>query len=110
MKTTVFYYKSARGEIPVLEFIDSYPTSKPKVMRIINVIKDYGLTLAIPHVKKLTNTPLWEIRILGRDNIRILYAVWTENGIILLHAFIKKSQKTPVKEIQIALNRLHELG
>lgn len=110
MKTTVYYYKNARGEIPVMEFIDSNPISKPKVMRIINAIRDYGLTLAIPHIKKLINTPLWEIRILGRDNIRILYAIWTENGIILLHAFIKKSQKTPLKEIQTALNRLSELS
>jgi len=59
----------------------------------------------IPHIKKLTGTPLWEIRILGKDNIRIFYALMSKNGIIVLHGFIKKSLKTPSREIEVALHR-----
>jgi len=64
------------------------------------------LQAVIPHVKKLTGTPLWEIRILGENNARILFVTHIGKQIVLLHAFIKKSNKTPAKEIAIALKRL----
>ena len=68
-------------------------------------IQEYGLSVAIPHIKKLTGTSLWEIRILGNDSIRLLYVVIDKDGILVLHGFIKKSQKTPYKEIDIATSR-----
>lgn len=68
----------------------------------------YGLSTALPHLKKLTGSPLWEIRILGQDNIRILYVTIHQDSILLLHGFIKKTQKTPNREINTALKRLHE--
>lgn len=71
----------------------------------VSRIKEYGLTAAIPHIKKLTGTPLWEIRILGQDNIRVLYASIQDDTVILLHGFIKKSRKAPTKDIETALTR-----
>ena len=65
----------------------------------------YGLSSLLPHVKKLTGTPLWEIRILGKDSIRILYVLIQEENVLVLHGFIKKTQKTPTKEIELATNR-----
>lgn len=69
-------------------------------------VQEYGLQAIIPHVKKLTGTPLWEIRILGGDNARILFVTQLERQILLLYAFIKKTNKTPAKEIAIAQKRL----
>lgn len=66
------------------------------------------LQSVIPHVKKLSGTPFWEIRILGRDNIRTIYAVPEQKQVLILHGFVKKSPKTPTKEIKIALNRFQE--
>lgn len=71
-------------------------------------LQEYGLSAIIPNVKKLSGTPLWEIRILGQDNIRILYVTIEKNAILVLHGFIKKKQKTPPKEIKIALLRYKE--
>lgn len=102
----VFYYISSSGENPVRKFLDEYPVAKAKAFRIFQNIKEYGLTAAIPHVKKLTGTPLWEIRILGGDSVRILYITRQEKKVLLLHAFIKKTNKTPSKEIKIALSRI----
>ncbi len=68
------------------------------------------MSFAIPHIKKLTGTPLWEIRILGEDSIRILYVTKQEKKIILLHAFVKKTDQTPKKEIDISLARLSEIN
>lgn len=107
--TKVIYYTTASGDIPFDKFLDSLSEKQQrKILRVIANVKTYGLTSAIPHIKKLTGTPLWEIRILGQDNIRVFYATLVEDLIIILHGFSKKSQKTPSKEIQTALDRLKE--
>lgn len=107
--TIVYYYLSKRGENPVKKFINSLqPRQQIKVSRIIQSISEYGLIIALPHTKKLIKTPLWEIRILGQDNIRILYATIISNSILLVHCFNKKSQKTPSKELKIAIDRLKD--
>lgn len=80
--------------------------AKAKAFRIVQYIKEYGLIAVIPHIKKLTGTPFWEIRILGEDSVRILYITRREKKILLLHAFVKKTNKTPSKEIEIALSRM----
>lgn len=104
----VIYYISQSGDNPVKEFLNARPSAKLKAFRILSHIEEFGLTSAIPHIKKLTGTPFWEIRMLGQDSVRILYVTRTEKRILLLHAFEKKTDKTPPKEIKIALKRLSE--
>lgn len=89
--------------------MDTNLKAKVKALRIFSNIEEYGLTSVIPHVKKLTGTPLWEIRILGEDSVRILYVTQKEKQILLIHAFAKKTNKAPLKEINTALMRLKEL-
>lgn len=106
---TILYYTTTSGDNPVEDFLDSLQKSqKAKIFRIFQYIKEYGLTTAIQHIKKLAGTPLWEIRILGQDNIRVFYVTVQEESILLVHGFIKKSQKTPEKEISTALNRIKD--
>ncbi len=107
--TKVIYYTTKKGESPAKDFIGSLSASeKNKIARVITYIEEYGLIVAIRHVKKLTGTPLWEIRILGQKNIRILYATFEKEAVLILHGFIKKSQKTPSRELKTAINRLRE--
>ncbi len=108
-KWQVIYYTTPSGDNPIKDFLNKRPSAKLKALRILSNIEEYGLTIAIPHIKKLTGTPLWEIRILGQDSVRILYITKTEKQILLLHAFDKKTDKTPPKEIKIALQRITEL-
>lgn len=106
--TKVIYYTTNNGDNPVKEFIAGFSVAqKNKIVRILTYIEMYGLITAIPHIKKLTGSPLWEIRILGQDNIRVLYAAIEKDVILVLHGFIKKSQKTPGKELETAINRLN---
>ena len=107
METTkIYYYLTPSGKNVIREFILSLQKNQQvKVRRILQLINDYGLTPANPHIKKLIGTPLWEIRILGKDNIRILYIAPDTNSILVLHGFNKKTQKTPIKEIKIAIDR-----
>lgn len=108
-KTIIIYYTSPTGDNPVSNFLDQLtPTQQAKLLRIIGYAEIYGLQSILPHVKKLSSTPLWEIRILGKDNIRALYAVVHNNSIIILHGFVKKTQKTPPRETNLALSRLKE--
>lgn len=107
MKTIIYYYTTLLGENPVRSFIGSLTEKQQrKIARILSNIEEYGLITAIPHIKKLTGTSLWEIRILGKDNIRVFYATVLADSILLLHGLIKKSQVTPKKEIETALDRL----
>lgn len=108
--TKVIYYTTDSGKNPTLDFIRSLNEKQQrKMMRILTTVETYGLVTAIPHIKKLIDSPLWEIRILGQDNIRVLYVTKEQDMIIILHGFIKKTQKTPLKEIRVALQRLKEM-
>ncbi|MBI2039917.1 type II toxin-antitoxin system RelE/ParE family toxin [Candidatus Microgenomates bacterium] len=108
-KWKVNYYILLSGNSPVKEFLDVNLKAKVKALRIFSNIEEYGLTSVTPHIKKLTGTPLWEIRILGEDSVRILYVTRQEKQVLLLHAFVKKTNKTPTKEINVALVRLKEV-
>lgn len=107
--TAIYYFISKSGENPVQKFLDSLSEKQQvKVLRIVQYIKDYGLNAVIPHTKKLKGTPLWEIRILGKDNIRIIYIVPLKETVLLLQGFIKKTQKTSSRDIDIAIARYQE--
>lgn len=105
----VIYYVSAAGDIPVKDFLNGVgPKLKTKVLRLFMHCEEYGLQGIFTHLKKLIGTPLWEIRIMGRDSVRVLFVTQIDKKILLLHAFYKKTQKTPLKEIATALARLKE--
>lgn len=102
----VIYYVSSLGSVPVRDFLDkAAPSLKVKALRIFMHVEEYGIAGIIGHVKKLTGTPLWEIRILGGESVRILFVTQIGRTVLLLHAFYKKTQKTPQREIAIALGR-----
>lgn len=108
-KWSIKVYESPSGDKPVEEFIKSLDErAKLKVSRTLDLLEEFGLEGAYPHVKKLTGTSLWELRILGSDSIRILYITMTGRIFLLLHGFKKKKQKTPSKEIKVAEERLKE--
>lgn len=107
--TKVIYYTTTIGENPTEKFLDSLQKSdKTKIFRILQYIKIYGLIAVLPHTKKLTGTPLWEIRILGKTNMRVIYVTLQENSILLVHGFLKKKQKTSIREIEVAISRMQD--
>ena len=109
-KTRVVYYHSPSGGNPVKDFIDRLEfRQKSKIFRLFATIENYGLISILPHTRKLIGTPLWEIRILGQDNIRFIYLTKTKDSIVVLHGFNKKTNKTPQKELIIALERFKSL-
>ena len=108
-KWKIIYYISPAGDNPVSNFLDTLESnSQSKLLRILHNIQEYGLVSAIPHIKKLSGSPFWEIRILGKNNIRVIYVVPAKFKILVLHGFKKKTQKTPPKELKTATRRYQE--
>ena len=75
---------------------------------MIDFIEKYGPFLAGKYTKKLRMN-LYELRITGKKQVRIFYTV-QKRDIILLHAFQKKTPKTPSKEIKTASLRLDRIS
>ncbi len=72
------------------------------------MLADYGLQLGAPHSKHLRGK-VWELRIgSGRRDYRVLYFAATGRPFVLLHAFVKKTPKTPRGELETAERRLLE--
>ena len=108
-KWKIELYENAKGEKPVEDFFDSLETKAIlKINHAIELLETFGLEGGYPHIRKLTGSDLWEYRILGSDSIRIFYVSLTGKTFLILHGFKKKKQKTPIKEIKIAEERLEE--
>lgn len=103
----IIFYRTESGSCPVEEFLDSL-TSKhaQKATWVMQLIEELEI-VPVKYFKKMAGTDgLWEIRIQSGNNIFRLFGFMDGKSIIVLnHAFQKKTQKTPKKEIQIAETR-----
>ena len=75
-----------------------------KVLRVADLLEIFGNKLGMPHSKKITSQ-LFELRIRGAQEVRILYT-FSSNKAVLLTGFLKKSKKTPRREIERARHKL----
>ncbi len=93
---------------PVEEFIKQQnPKTIAKIAHHIDLLKDHGPLLSMPHAKKL-NRNIYELRIRGNPEIRISYA-FINRSIYLLHAFKKQTQKTHKADIDLSIKRFNRL-
>lgn len=108
MSWRVEYYINQRGESPVKKFLSSQDErTQQKVIDAINILIESGPFLKPPYMKKL-DKDLYELRIKSTVAVRVFYSPIT--GVYyLLHAFVKKTQKTPDREMKVALDRIKEL-
>jgi phage-related protein len=83
---------------------------RARLARISELIEFVGLpNVKEPHVRHIRG-PLWEIRLKGKAGIaRAIYVTATEQRVVILRTFIKKTEKTPAGEIELALQRAKEL-
>ena len=106
----IHFYKDKNGKEPVKEYISELAGRKDKDSRIklnkimdyLKVPSEYGTRAGEPYIKHLDGD-IWELRPL-RD--RILFAAWNGSGFVLLHVFLKQTQKTPPREIERAKRNL----
>lgn len=109
----IYFYRDRDGHEPVAEYIAELARKKDKDSRIklnkirdyIRVLSEYGTRAGEPYMKHLDGE-IWELRPL-RD--RILFVGWVNGRYVLLHQFMKKTQKTPAREIEKAKRELADL-
>lgn len=98
------------------ELVEAELLSLPKDMqarflRISELLETFGpQRVGLPHVRPL-GEKLWEMRLSGKEGIgRAIYTAAAGRRLVILHAFVKKTQKTPRRAIDLALERLKEIG
>lgn len=109
----IHFYRDRHGNEPVAEYIEELSGKGDKDSRIklnkirdyIKVLSEYGTQVGEPYIKHLEGE-IWELRPL-RD--RILFVAWYNGSYVLLHCFVKKTQKTPAREIAQAKRELADL-
>jgi phage-related protein len=84
---------------------------KARFRRIVELIQGYGFDqVREPHVRHLEG-PLWEMRMTGKDGIsRAIYVTARGRRVVVVRVFVKKTQKTPRREIDLALERAKEVA
>jgi phage-related protein len=83
---------------------------KARFRRIVELVQGHGLEqIREPYIKHLEG-PLWEMRMKGRDGIsRAIYVTARGRRVVVVRVFVKKTQKTPRREIDLALERAKEV-
>ena len=108
MSWKVKFFQTVRGEYPVKDFVEKQDNATyAKILHTISLLSYNGPFLKPPFMKKLQNK-LYELRISGKVAVRIFYTI-ADNEYYLLHAFKKKTQELPQKEIEVVLKRLKEV-
>jgi phage-related protein len=104
------YYKNSSGRVPVREFIEGQDAkAKERIRADLVRLRRFGPALGFPYVRKLEGRDFWELRTrVGGDAYRTFYFAYTGRKFVLLHAFQKKSQKTPEKELDTAEARMKD--
>ncbi|MFI3174680.1 MAG: type II toxin-antitoxin system RelE/ParE family toxin [Bacillota bacterium] len=99
----IVMYEKKNGEQPAKEFLSSLDIKmRTKMYRCINILRENGNELREPYTKSLGNG-IFELRAKqGSDISRVLYFFVVGKKIILTNGFVKKTQKTPDKEIDLA--------
>lgn len=104
------FYLTGRGESPVEEFLARLaPKARTKCLTYLALLTEHGNTLPANYIKHIQGD-LWELRPeFGGTEYRFFYVLLTAETVVVLHAFTKKTQRTPSAEIVRALSRLAEV-
>lgn len=103
---TVVPYQKENGDIPIKDFLNSLDVKmRAKMYGLIGILKEKGNQLREPYSKHLDDG-IFELRCKVGSNItRVLYFFYYKGQIVLTNGFVKKTQKTPLEEIELAKKR-----
>ncbi|MDO4177970.1 MAG: type II toxin-antitoxin system RelE/ParE family toxin [Phascolarctobacterium sp.] len=100
---TVIVYEKSNGDVPVQDFVNGLDVKmKAKVYGLLKILEEKGNFMREPYSKHLEDG-IYELRCdFATDSTRILYFFYYGGKIVLTNGFVKKTQKTPRKEIELA--------
>ena len=105
---SVAFFRTASSNEPVREWLRALPREERRIIGEDLKTVQFGWPLGMPLVRKL-DKGLWEVRSRLPDRIARVIFTSGEGRMVLLHGFIKKSQKTPQEDLQLAKTRLRLL-
>lgn len=101
----IIEYYSEQVEEAILELP---PGLLARYLRLTDLLLEFGANLGMPHTRAMGDG-LFELRVKGSEGIaRVFYCTVIGQKIIMLHSFVKKTEKTPQKELKLAQRRLRE--
>ena len=105
MLWTIAYYN-----VGLVAWVDGLPVGiRANYARITERMKIHGPALGMPYTRAMGDG-LFEIRARGREGIaRVFYCTVVRHRIVMLHGFVKKTDKTPVRELAMARQRMKEV-
>ena len=106
----VAFYQTSRNSSPVIKFIDDQQErDQAAILAVLNDVAENRFQAKGAQFRQLDGK-LWEIKIKSPSGgYRFLYAMISKDMMMILHAFKKKTQKTPLNELAIARKRLAEV-
>ena len=105
MEWEIIYYSEA-----LQEEISALPVGiQARYIHLTERMRIYGANLGMPHTKAMQDG-LFEMRMKSKEGIgRVFYCTLVKKRIVILHSFIKKTKRTPAKELKIAFLRMNEV-
>lgn len=95
-------------QTPVEDFIKSLQASTiAKLTRNLELLGEFGSSLSMPIAKPLGGS-LFELRVRGKQEVRLIYVLGPDKTIILLHGFLKKNRSISKRDLRTAVNRQKE--
>ena len=103
------FYANHNGVEPVREWLLKLSVEEKKLIGSDIMSVEFGWPIGMPTVRSLSNG-LWEVRSNLQGKIARVFFCIENSKMILLHGIIKKSQKTPQKDLELARKRMKEIG
>jgi phage-related protein len=104
------FFQLPTGKEPVKEFLEAQdPKNRSYIYRGLSLLEEFWPRLGMPHVRRIVGeSGLYELRVDGHRKTYRIFFGQVNDKIILLHIIIKKSQRTPLKDIRLASERLKQ--
>jgi phage-related protein len=106
MAFEIEFYSSEDGREPVAEFLDSLDSKmSAKLVGLMEILEEKGTELRMPYSEHLEDG-IFQLRCKQGSNItRVMYFFYVGKKIVATNGFVKKTQKTPAKELKLAKER-----
>jgi len=106
----VIFYRDNEGNEPVKDFVLSQSDGTiAEILHVVDLLRRFNITLGMPYVRKIDKSGVRELRIKhGSDIYRIFFFACTGRRFVLLHAILKKKDKIPESDKNLAIQRMND--
>jgi len=110
MDWQVVFFMDTAGNEPIKDFILEQPDGAiAEIIHVFKLLREFNIQLGMPYVRKIDKSGLRELRIKhSSDLYRIFYFAYTGQKFVLLHAILKRSDRTSEGDIELAIKRMND--